>query len=273
MDGRDGKPLRVAVAGASGRLGKTLLALIDADPGWCLSHAWVSDDNPQMDHACGVGNIRFSAIGKPEISRPQVIVDFSSAEALELLVQTACVWQVPLVSGTTGLTQTHHDKLDQAARQTAVLWAPNFSLTVLLWQGFLARLSRVHGTHWQAHIEETHHAGKKDAPSGTALALAQNLLGQQIEPLQPVSGNPLSFNLGRMNIRSHRVGQVAGEHTVLFQAPGEILHMRHSAEGPELFARGALQVARWLARQPHGRYTMEDYLATVLGQVKTKNCG
>jgi len=270
-------PMRIAVSGASGRLGQVLLGLIADDVQWQLTDAWVGTDDPMAGQPTGHGAVRYETLeatdisGRMESRRPQVVIDFSAPSAMRPLLELVKTQGIPLVSGTTGLGLDEQHQLQQAGQSLPVLWAPNFSLTVLLWQDFLRQLAQVHGDSWQARIEETHRLGKKDAPSGTALALAQSLLqpGRGSRPAIPKpvpngSGNEQEFSLGPISLKSHRRGQVPGIHRVVFESPGETLEMRHEAHSPELFARGALQAARWLAQQPPGNYTLQQMLKTTV---------
>ena len=273
--------MRLGISGASGRLGQALLQAIDHDPRWQLCAAWVAGDDPKRGQETGLAGVRYTALPDANLpdsctdtanpACPQVVVDFSSPSALKPLLATLRRWNVPLVSGTTGLGADEFAALREASTDIPVLWAPNFSLTVQLMQDFLARLGRVHGDSWQARIDETHRAGKKDAPSGTALALAQALAGSGVEQAHAVADalekiTDLTFALGPVSIQSHRVGQVAGIHEVNLTTPGETLTLRHEAESPALFARSALQVARWLVPQPAGYYQLKDYTQSVAPQ-------
>jgi len=278
-------PVRVAVNGASGRLGQALQEAIRQNPLWQLSAAWVAKNDPLCGQETGFDGVKYAVLPEPgqnpqrndragqcgQESCPQVVVDFSSPAALQPLLANVRQWKVPLVSGTTGLNKAQTAALREAGADIPLLWAPNFSLTVQLMQEFLARLARIHGDSWQACIEETHREGKKDAPSGTALALAHSLLkpgeNQPQSPairLQKISD--LSFALGPVSLRSHRVGQVAGIHEIRFSTPGEVLTLRHEAESPALFARSALQVAAWLIAQPPGQYQLKHYTRSVTAQ-------
>ncbi len=271
-------PIRLGISGASGRLGQALLEAIVHEPSWQLTAAWVAGDDPKRGQETGLAGVRYTALPDANLpdscidpanpTYPQVVVDFSSPSALKPLLATLRHWNVPLVSGTTGLGADELAALREASTDIPVLWAPNFSLTVQLMQDFLARLGRVHGDSWQARIDETHRAGKKDAPSGTALALAQALTGSGSDQAGTAANalekiTDLTFALGPVSMQSHRVGQVAGIHEVKITTPGETLILRHEAENPALFARSALQVARWLVQQPAKLYDLKDYIQSV----------
>jgi len=268
----DALPLRIGVCGASGRMGQALLKAIDKQSQWMLAAAWVSPDDPVLQTATGINGVYYSRIGDNQGTddfRLDVVVDFSSPQALEALLAELQKHRVPLVIGTTGLSAEGKKALQTAAETIPVLWAPNFSLTVWLLQDFLNRLARIHAGRWQARIRETHRAGKKDAPSGTALALAEALVtGHTQDNMKPDPATleqiaPLAFRLGPVALESFRRGQVAGVHEVEWRGPGERLQICHTADSPELFAHGALQAAAWLAQQRPGSYSLDNYLQTI----------
>lgn len=261
-------PVRLGIHGASGRLGQALLQAPVADPGWQLVAAWVRADSPIKGKETGVPGVSYVSLADwlaSDQEKPQVVVDFSSPAAVVPLARNMAMLGVPLVSGTTGLSEKEFAALEKASQAIPVLWAPNFSLSVLLWQEFLQRLARVHDGSWQARIEETHHAGKQDAPSGTAIALARSLLPKlPMSAVQPVAVTDTEFVLGSVPVRSIRHGNVAGIHEITFASPGETLIMRHEAKSPAVFAQGALQAAKWLYRQPPGYYQLEKLMEAIV---------
>ena len=168
---------------------------------------------------------------------PDLLVDFSLPAGTSSAARWCVQHRVPLLSGTTGLDSTQNDRLNKASEQIAVLHAANFSPGLNALLGALAHIGQWLPEIESATITDIHHVDKKDAPSGTALALAQVL-----EPLQSA-------------FESQREGSVVGKHVVNLQLPGEHLSLAHTATNRSVFARGALQAGRWLVRQPPGRYS------------------
>ncbi len=178
-----------------------------------------------------------------------VLIDFSLPEG----TLEAAAWcrdtGTPLVSGVTGLEDTHFAALDEAGRRAPVLWAPNMSVGVNLLQSLCGEVARALGREARVQVHDVHHQWKKDAPSGTALAL-----GQAVEAALGAGSAPVSYT-------SDRVGEVVGEHRVRFEWDGEVIELAHEARDRTLFARGAIAAALWLSRQAAGRYTARDWLS------------
>jgi 4-hydroxy-tetrahydrodipicolinate reductase len=177
--------------------------------------------------------------------RPAAVVDFSLPGGTCIAAEWCEGQGVPLVSGTTGLGNADRNALDLAATRVPVLHAANFSVGVNIALELVSRAAELlGGADAEAiRITEVHHAHKQDAPSGTALALAERLGDLDHE------------------VTSRREGEVVGEHEVRFELPGESLTVAHSARDRAVFAHGALRAARWLAEQPAGRYTAIDWLS------------
>lgn len=200
--------------------------------------------------ARSAGSLAPSAV--PAFAAPQladcppfdVAIDFSLAPAFDDLLAECLARGSALVSGTTGLDPAQRLRMDQAAERIALLWAANFSIGVVVLEDLVRRASSAL-RHWQVEISETHHVHKLDAPSGTALTLAE-AARRASEALPP--------------IRSLREGEVIGEHLVRFQGPGEAIELSHSAGDRDIFARGALEAAAALRRRPAGRWSLAQLL-------------
>jgi 4-hydroxy-tetrahydrodipicolinate reductase len=180
---------------------------------------------------------------------PDVLIDFSLPEGTELAAAWCGRHRVPLLSGVTGLPPAAHAALSLTAEASPVLWSANFSIGVNLLAQFCGRVAAVAGPGATVQIEDIHHQWKKDAPSGTALMLGESIRAQW--PTGPVD----------IDYQSRREGEVIGEHRVRFELAGETVILSHAALEREVFARGALAAAAWLARQPAGLYTAADWLA------------
>jgi len=194
-----------------------------------------------------------------------VLVDFTAPSALEANLAAACEAGTPIVVGTTGLGQAHHDLIDNAAARVAVLQTSTTSLGVTLLARIVADAAARLGPEWDIEIVEAHHRHKVDAPSGTALLLgdaAAEGRGAKLADLKVVdrAGLTGARSEGTIGFASIRGGSIAGDHQVIFAGPGERLELIHRAESREMFARGAVRAAMWLAGQPAGRYTMPEVL-------------
>jgi 4-hydroxy-tetrahydrodipicolinate reductase len=175
------------------------------------------------------------------------------------------VRHVALVSGTTGLDDADKVALRDAARETAVLWAPNMSVGVNLLLKLAHDAAAALGPNWDCEIIEAHHNRKADAPSGTAKALLESVCSARGVSADAVvrhgrEGVIGARRPGEIGMHAVRMGGVIGDHDVHFALPGEIVTLRHHAESRDVFAAGALRAARWIAGRTAGLYTMRDVL-------------
>lgn len=188
-----------------------------------------------------------------------VVVDFSSDSGTRDAIALAKGRRIPLLSGTTGLTEGTRRQMEAASRDIAVLHAPNTSLGVAvarrLVEEMARALHRAAGPEFSLEIVETHHVHKVDAPSGTALALA-DAIDRGLEG----GAGERHVQFDRSRISSIRQGEVIGDHEVRARGPGEILTVSHHAVSRDLFALGALRLAVWLATRPPGMHTVDDWL-------------
>lgn len=252
------KAVRTVLIGASGRMGRAILA---AAPGFgsltlvaaiaSRASAALGQDSGRAAGAAANGVPLTSDLGA-SLARADVVIDFSQPQATGENLAACRAAGRPLLIGTTGYGTGLEVEFSAAAREIPLLIAPNTSLGVTLLIEF-ARAAAAALPGAAVRIEERHHAGKKDAPSGTALALQAALR----EGRGSVAQDPASL---RIPIDSHREGELVGEHQVVLCGAGEELVLRHRALDRGLFARGALAAALWLASRPPGRYAMRDLL-------------
>jgi 4-hydroxy-tetrahydrodipicolinate reductase len=194
-----------------------------------------------------------------------ILIDFSSPAALVENLSAAVAAGTPIVVGTTGLEEHHHQSIDDAARHIAVLQTGNTSLGVTLLARLVREAATKLGPDWDIEIAEMHHRYKVDAPSGTALLLGRAAADGRGIDLERASergrdGMTGARNEGAIGFASLRGGSVAGDHTVYFAADDERIELTHRAESRSIFANGALKAALWLKDQPAGRYTMDQVL-------------
>lgn len=181
--------------------------------------------------------------GAPEFD---VAIDFSLPAAFDPVLALCVARGKALVSGTTGLSDPQRSALDAAGQRIAVLWASNFSLGVAVLNELVERAAQALPG-WDCDIVEAHHVHKQDAPSGTALTL----------------GESAARGGAQARYASIRAGDIVGEHLVQFTSSGERIELAHRATNRDIFAKGALQAAKWLANRPAGSYGMRDVIASV----------
>jgi 4-hydroxy-tetrahydrodipicolinate reductase len=194
-----------------------------------------------------------------------VLVDFSSPNALEANLDAAMAAGIRIVVGTTGLEERHHWLIDSAADAIPVLQTGNTSLGVTLLAHLVREAADRLGEDWDIEIVETHHRMKVDAPSGTALLLGEAAAAARGVSLSQDSergrdGIAGVRKRGAIGFASLRGGTVTGDHAVHFLADNERLSLSHVAENRAIFARGAVRAAQWLTAMPKGRYTMPEVL-------------
>lgn len=254
--------------GAAGRMGQAIIAGIADDPRLVLAGAIERAGNERVGQPVGPPfppSMTICSNHGPLAIASDVLVDFTAPAALEATLDAACDGKAAIVIGTTGLEPRHHAMIDRAAKSIAVLQAANTSLGVTLLARLVEDAARALGPDWDIEISELHHKHKVDAPSGTALALGEAAARGRGVKLASVSdrgrdGIGGARVTGHIGFASLRGGSAAGDHAVLFAGDGERVELRHLAENREIFARGALRAAAWLAGKPAGRYRMDDVL-------------
>jgi len=193
-----------------------------------------------------------------------VLVDFSSPDALQSSLQRAVAAGIPILIGTTGLGEDANAQIEQAAAEVAVLRAANTSLGIAILSDLVERAAHVLGPDWDIEILEMHHRHKADAPSGTALALGKAAARGRGLPMRADRGRDgtgLKRSEGSVGFAALRGGTVAGDHDVIFAGPDERLILSHRAENRMIFARGALAAAKFLIGKPAGVYSMRDVIS------------
>lgn len=216
--------MQVAVLGA-GRMGQQVVQVIEA-----------ADD-------CGVAGVWSRNAGtelKALMSDADVAIDFTLPGATSEIIDAAVAARTPLVCGVTGLDAETMRAIDEASQQIALLYDRNMSRGIGVMTQILPLVADALGVDFTASIRETHHIHKKDAPSGTAIALRESLGDEEID------------------IESRREGEVLGDHVVRFASASEIIEIAHSVSERRVFAVGAVAAARWLRDKPAGRYQMVD---------------
>ncbi len=266
--------IKIVIVGAAGRMGKTLIRCLarGAQPDLELVGAvdlWDAPERGQdAGRAAGVQDLGIPIGSDLAAVAPaaEVIVDFGGAHGTAGNAPRCAQWRKAMVIGTTGLNAEQTAAVEAAAREIPIVWSPNMSVGVNLLLDLVERAARVlKDRGYDIEIVERHHRQKKDAPSGTALALGRAAAaGYGLDLTRAAvhgrSGQPGTRTPGEIGFHAVRGGDFVGDHTVLFAAEGESLELSHRATSRETFALGALRAARWAAGRAPGLYTMRDVL-------------
>jgi 4-hydroxy-tetrahydrodipicolinate reductase len=259
----------LGISGAAGRMGRRLIALAAEQPElFRLTTAIDAPGSPALGKDAGtVAGVQPAGVALTATlaGNPDVIIDFSAPAATRALLAQCVDRKIAMIIGTTGLTAADHQLIDQAAETIPVLQATNTSLGVNVLLAVAAQVARQLGEAYDIEIVESHHNLKKDAPSGTALSLAESICkatGRSMEKdlVNGREGHDALRKKGTIGMHAVRMGDVVGEHTIYYATPGERVEIRHVATNRDTFVRGALRAAAFLAQQKAGRYTMSDVL-------------
>ena len=263
--------MRLVVTGASGRMGRTLVRMIQETPGVVLSGALEREGSGALGEDAGLlaGG---GAVGVPVTADPLAvllgadgILDFSAPSASVEFAALAAQARIAHVIGTTGLAPDDLERIAAAARHAPIVQSGNMSLGVNLLAALTRRVARALGEDFDVEIVEMHHRMKVDAPSGTALLLGLAAaegrgvaLGDVAAPVR--TGHTGARRPGDIGFASLRGGTVAGDHSVIFAGDGERIELTHRAEDRAIFARGAVRAALWAHGRRPGLYSMADVL-------------
>jgi len=262
---------RIAISGVSGRMGRALVEACHQTPGLRLSVALDRPDSPILGQDAGVlnglGRLDVMVAGQLSavVNEFDVLVDFTRPEASLDYLDICREAGKRMVIGTTGFDDRGKTRIAEAARQSAIVFAPNMSVGVNLSLKLLDLAARVLGDDVDIEIIEAHHRHKVDAPSGTALrmgevvaaALGRDLKACAVYGREGVTGERHRATIGFSTVRG---GDIVGDHTVLFAGEGERVEITHKASSRMTFAKGALRAAQWLTDRKTGLYDMQDVL-------------
>jgi 4-hydroxy-tetrahydrodipicolinate reductase len=263
--------VRLAIAGASGRMGRALARAILETPGFALAGGFERADAPGFGEDIAVlaglpaRGIRVTGDPAPLIAQADGVLDFTAPAASTAIAALAAQARIVHVLGTTGLSAADERKVEAAARNAVIIKSGNMSLGVNLLAALTKRAARALGDDFDVEILEMHHNKKVDAPSGTALMLglaAAAGRGVDLDSRKVVSRNGVvgERRPGEIGFAALRGGTVVGEHTVIFAGPHERIALTHTAEDRMIFVRGALAAARWGIGKKPGLYSMADVL-------------
>jgi 4-hydroxy-tetrahydrodipicolinate reductase len=262
---------KVVIVGACGRMGQTLLRCAKRLDGIAVVGATEVAGHPGLGRdaglAAGAGEsgVLLTDDLKAALSGADVLIDFSSHEAVPMNLRCAVELRRAVVLGTTALNDAERAAVQRAAQVVPIVWAPNMSLGVNLLFALVEKAAGILGPDYDVEIVETHHRFKKDAPSGTALRLGEKVAAGRGQVFASVAnygreGMVGERPRGQIGIHAVRAGDAIGDHTVMFATEGESVELTHHATSRDAFAMGALHAARWVASQRPRIYDMQDVL-------------
>jgi 4-hydroxy-tetrahydrodipicolinate reductase len=263
-------PVRIAVVGAAGKMGRAIVRAIAETEGVRLGAAIDRAGSAELGQDAGTlaGLAPAGVPVRAEAPQPREVdvwIDFSSPATTVANARAAAAAGAAIVIGTTGLGAEDKDAIAAAAKSTPVVLTPNMSVGVNVLLKLVADAARALGPGYDLEIVETHHRMKRDAPSGTALRLAEALAEATGRDLAKTGRYDRHGDIGprsasEIGVQTLRGGDVVGDHTVFFLGLGERIEITHRASSRETFARGAVRAALWLASRPAGLYDMRDVL-------------
>lgn len=259
-------PVTVAIHGAGGRMGQRLVAVGSADSQIHILCAMDSERHPRLGQdvgeIAGVGAIGVSL--SDTLSKPvDVVIDFSSPQAVDRLLDECLKRKSALVLATTGLSEEQVKRVNQAAETLPILWSPNTGLAVNVVMKLVQLAAKsLAGRDVDVEILERHHRYKVDAPSGTALKLGEIIAAEMGQTKHQHGRHGIVGERPRNEIGYHaiRVGDNPGEHTIVFALPGELLEVTVRVTNRDCYALGAMAAAKFLVGKAPGLYTMFDVL-------------
>jgi 4-hydroxy-tetrahydrodipicolinate reductase len=263
--------IRIGVVGCGGRMGRLLVAEAQAAETCRVVAGSEAPGSPLVGQdvgvLAGIGalGIKVAADAASVFEAAEVVLDLTVPGASVAHAGLAAERGRALVLGTTGLEADQAEAVRAAAKRAPIVWAANFSLGVNLLASLVEQAARVLGEDFDIEVLEMHHRHKVDAPSGTALALGQAVARGRRVDLAAKSqrvrdGHTGARRSGDIGFATLRGGDVAGEHTVMFAGPSERIELTHRAGSRQIFARGVIRAARWIAAKAPGLYDMTDVL-------------
>jgi len=259
--------IKLAVNGAAGRMGEKVIEVALANK-LTIAAALESDTYSKLSMPLNLfiqnapANLHYQSKLSANVD---VIIDFSTPESTMMRVQEAVQQKCAIVIGTTGFTPEQIHELAIAAIKIPMIRTANFSLGVNLLTRIVADVAKALGEEFDIEITEAHHNKKADAPSGTALMLAQSICNVTNRDVQSDLMHGRNFRTSirdkrEIGMHALRMGSIVGDHTVYFSSNEERIELTHRAQSRNVFAVGAVRAAQWLAGKPEGFYTMQDVL-------------
>lgn len=260
---------KLVVVGAGGRMGGRILALAAESGQFDIVGAVERPAHPGIGGNLGLstasGPIDVTLADSYPTVTADVVIDFSLPEAVDKTVDYCVENGVALVSGTTGLSDRQREKMRAASESVPILYATNMSVGMNALFSLVGKVASMLGGEYDIEIIEQHHRFKKDAPSGSALTLAENICKATGRDLAETvthgrSGKDALRQNGTIGMHAVRAGDITGVHSVIFGTLGETITINHSANSRDTFVRGALRAAKWLVGKQPALYSMADVL-------------
>jgi len=259
---------KLVIVGAAGRMGKHIITLAVQAGRFDIVAAVERADHPDIGKDAGtIAGIEAidTAIAGEFGAAADVAIDFSSPEVADGTIDYCLDNNVALVMGTTGLTDSRHKKITDASEKIPVIYATNMSVGMNVLFDLVGKAAAMLGDDYDIEIIEQHHRFKKDAPSGSALTLAENVCKATDKDFSDSlvhgrSGGDQLRKKGTIGMHAVRAGDITGIHSVIFGTLGEKITLNHTAHSRNTFAAGALRAARWLIAKKPGMYSMADVL-------------
>jgi 4-hydroxy-tetrahydrodipicolinate reductase len=259
---------KLAVIGAAGRMGRRIIALAAESGRFDIVGAIENEKHPEIGKDAGLiaGIERLNiALAGSWPAGANIAVDFSLPEAAEQTVRQCMANGTALVMGTTGLSPAQQETLKTAAKKIPILYGTNMSVGMNVLFSVVGKVAAMLGEDYDIEIVEEHHRFKKDAPSGSALTLAQNICKATARPypdslIHGRSGKDALRKKGEIGMHAVRAGDITGVHSVIYSTLGETITLNHTAHSRDTLVRGALRAAEWLLNKPPALYSMADVL-------------
>ncbi len=263
--------IKVAVTGAAGRMGGRIITLVTEAEGLAVSgavemagHARLGEDAGYVA-GCGLLGVAITESLEQAMADADLLIDFTFPEVTLANVAVCARLGKQMVVGSTGFTSEQRETLTGFAKDIPIVFAPNMSVGVNVCFKILKDIARTLGDGFDVEIVELHHNKKKDSPSGTAVRMGEivaDALGRDYNQVanyhrEGMCGERTREEIGMQTVRG---GDIIGEHTVYFVGMGERIELTHRAMSRDMFARGAVRAAGWLAGKPAGLYDMQDVL-------------
>jgi 4-hydroxy-tetrahydrodipicolinate reductase len=263
--------IKLAVAGAAGRMGRTILTLALRDKEYKIVGGLESRDNALLGNDIGqlIGSepLGVSISHSPEavLKEADVLIDFTHPSAMEAHLKACLKSKTAYVLGTTGLQDKHLAALKATSKSIAIVQSPNMSVGVNLLLKLAAMTAKALDESYDIEVVEAHHRMKKDSPSGTALKLLEVLTESRKRDIKKNTvygreGETGARPRGEIGVLAVRGGDVVGDHTVYFLGDGERIELTHKASSREAFAKGSLKAGKFVATRKAGLYNMLDVL-------------
>jgi 4-hydroxy-tetrahydrodipicolinate reductase len=258
---------KLVVIGAAGRMGRRIVALAKEAGRFDVVGAIEKEGHPDIGKDAGLvaGVERLGVSVGSTWPAADVAIDFSLPEAAETTLQQCSTNRTALVMGTTGLTASQQEAIKAAARSIPILYGTNMSVGMNVLFSVVGKVAAMLGEDYDIEIVEEHHRFKKDAPSGSALTLAQSICKATGRPypdglIHGRSGKEALRKKGEIGVHAVRAGDITGVHSVIYGTLGETITLNHTAHSRDTFVRGALRAAEWLLGKPPALYSMADIL-------------